>query len=241
MLVMFLAGLAIIGLLYVLVYSTALQMKEVVIEGNKLVPENEIWSGVMGEMIREHRWKSLFGPNHKAFWVFGKTPDIQRLIPNIKTIELEKELGKGRLVIHIKERKVEGVWCFGEINCYVFDEEGILFARSPDVSGTFIIKIQDDSTSYARLNTKIVEDAEFQNIKTTIEDAEKAGFHARKVTIKSEKEEWWMETIGGTLILFNIKFKPKGFVEVIKTFLKKNSSSRPSQIDFRVPDKAYYK
>ena len=83
---MFLAGLAIIGLLYVLVYSTALQMKEVVIEGNKLVPENEIWSGVMGEMIREHRWKSLFGPNHKAFWVFGKTPDIQRLIPNIKTI-----------------------------------------------------------------------------------------------------------------------------------------------------------
>lgn len=59
----------------------------------------------------------------------------------IEEIDMESDIRKGTLVVNIKQRIIDFLWCIQDDDCYYMDKNGVIFEKVIQTQGSFIKKI----------------------------------------------------------------------------------------------------
>ncbi|MDO8752196.1 MAG: FtsQ-type POTRA domain-containing protein [Candidatus Wolfebacteria bacterium] len=228
------------SLVYLAAYSEVGKVKQITVTGNERVSKEAILKAAIAGARRGNAWTSWLGPDSILFWEFGRENEISKISPKLASAAMEKNLLGRTVRIAVEEREAEGVWCVEEIDCYVFDKEGVIFAGAPNVSGYLLLKIVAEKMP-VRLGEKALRNEVWLgNMRETIEEVAEAGIIAGVARIESpEDKEWKIKTAEGTEILFSFDFKPKNLKGILKDFAEKRGLANMRVIDFRVPEKVY--
>jgi hypothetical protein len=164
--------------------------------------------------------------------------------PMITGINVKKELFNG-LTVSFEKRIPVGLWC-GEINCYYFDKEGIVFKEAPVTEGGLILRIQNSEKKEISLgdkaintellkfimdfNNKLLDNGQIKIVEFKIGPS--ADFDLKAVTAH------------GWLIYLDPKQNPALAANNLFTILNeviKNKVSSLEYIDLRIPTRIFYK
>jgi len=101
--------------------------------------------------------------------VFLSAKDFQSLVfqdPAVRDFSVIKNFREKSITLDLKERQAKGILCLvqGNQDCYYFDDQGIVFAVSPQTEGNVIFLVKDDSGRLYDLGDKILEGGSFADL-----------------------------------------------------------------------------
>ncbi len=244
LLIFFLAVLLLIASLYFFIFSSFFKVQAVEINTSEHIDKDILFSAIIAQMTDDYEWRSWLGVESILFWQFGKHPVVKsETLPYFKDLSLEVDLSSKKVIIHAKERKAIGVFCLQEEQCFVFDDEGVLFSKSPNVEGSLILKIKDENQKDIVLGEPILSDSLWvNNLLQTLQIIQASGLKIKEVRIKDKIiQEWEVLTFSGAILIFNLNFMPNNLADIFTNLHKKVDISKINYIDFRVPSRIYYK
>jgi len=238
-----LLGALCIGLVYFVLRSPWLSVTEINTPDLPGISGEDISDALKIQMLGNHV-RAMLGPRNILFWKWGSYPDSLWRFPALKNLGVQTDFWKRSVNITAEERKLWGVVCdaAGSI-CYGLDENGIIFSQVPDVSGSLLLKIGYASNRVFLLGQPLFSRPEwFSNFRGTIDALNRNGF--RVVAIKSvdlSSREWTAQLAQGPDFYFSLNFMPENLDSILKGLGSKLDFNKTSYIDFRVPNRIYYK
>lgn len=189
--------------------------------------------------------KSFLSPatDRIVFWTQHNEELIQSpsFLPYAASIRLVSNFSEKKVVAEITPRVMSGVWCVTE-KCYVFDDNGILFSESPNVSGSIILKIRDENNNPVFLGNAVLSREEFDSIKRAIQSVQRNKIPISEVLIQNvELKEWATVAPNGFSIKFSFNSIPEDLDSVFSGIFERTSIEKLSYIDLRVPNRVYFK
>ncbi|TSC52235.1 MAG: hypothetical protein LiPW41_446 [Parcubacteria group bacterium LiPW_41] len=189
--------------------------------------------------------RSFFSPatDRIVFWTQHNEELIQSpsFLPYASSIKLVSNFSEKKVTAEITPRVMSGVWCITE-KCYVFDDNGILFSESPNVSGSIILKIRDENNNPVSLGNAVLSQDEFNSIKKAIQSVQRNKIPISEVLIQNvELKEWATVAPNGFSIKFSFNSIPEDLDSVFQGILERTSIEKLSYIDLRVPNRVYFK
>ncbi len=207
------------------------------------VPNAEIINSVRNLMLRS-RTKALVGPRNMLFWGIGAKPSSLEDLPAVKSVDISSNLMKRTVSISVVPRTPAGVICEATSTvCFVFDESGIIFSPSPDVEGSLILKVNDFTGRYLMPGENVLSDPDwFQNFMAVVNTLKSKGFAISEIDFNDlSLREWQVSLIDGPVFYFSFGFVPDDFSSILANLSMRMDFKRASYVDFRVPDRIYYK
>lgn len=151
------------GIIYAILFSSVLAVKNIAVEGNKAINSNEIKEIILS-LVSQKKWK-IFNNNVLLISAADAESAIRNRFGNIDTVRIEKKFPQG-IKVFIKEKSADIAWCNkiivekiknvknvpsdevlpGEIpQCYLSDEEGIIYEKIGDnVAGDSVKVFRDE-------------------------------------------------------------------------------------------------
>lgn len=255
----FLITLVLCFIYWFIFFSFYFQIKEVSVEGFKqsLSEEIELYLAQNNKRFVPFLIYSIFPQcleNNKSFFTFFIS-DLKSFIlkkhPEIEEISIKTDIKNGLLSVLVKQRSIDFLWCFGEHDCYYLDKNGIIFEKSPEISGSFIKKIvylkEGNQEGEAYLGQNVISPDKLEKLnKIFILSQEKDNlFSVKSLKIKTDDiSNIEIITDNGFSIFYNLN---SDFAEIIKIiqeiknqYLQENFSSL-EYINCRYLPKVYYK
>jgi len=189
--------------------------------------------------------RSFFSPavDRIVFWMQHNGEFIQSppFLPYAASIKLTSNIAEKKVTAEITPRVMSGVWCISE-KCFVFDDNGIVFAEAPDVSGSLILKIRDENNTPVSLGRAVLSGEEFNSIKKAILSIQKNKIPISEVLIQNiELKEWATIAPNGFSIKFSFNSIPEDLDSVFKGIFERANVDKLTYIDLRVPNRVYFK
>ncbi|MFA5870581.1 MAG: hypothetical protein WC842_01670 [Candidatus Paceibacterota bacterium] len=189
--------------------------------------------------------RSFFSPaaDRIVFWMQYNEEFIQSppFLPYASSIKLTSNIAEKKVTAEIIPRVMSGVWCISE-KCFVFDDNGIVFAEAPDVSGSLILKIRDENNTPVSLGRSVLSGEEFSSIKKAILSIQKNKIPISEVLIQNmELKEWATVAPNGFSIKFSFNSIPDDLDSVFKGIFERTNIDKLTYIDLRVPNRVYFK
>ena len=149
---------------------------------------------------------------------------------------------KKKVDLTVEEKKLAGIWC-GSNDCFIFDEKGFIFYPVSDAEGVLIMKIEDFSGRTLTPGQNILpNDLWIKNIFKIAKLIKESGFPIVYIKINDlEAREWGAVLPNNLTIYFSLEFIPDNFANVFKDLTQKIDMSKLEYLDFRVPNRIYYK
>jgi hypothetical protein len=191
-----------------------------------------------------NRLEALLGADNILFWKLGGVPENISQFPGVDNISDETDLFDRSVKLSAEQRNLWGVVCgAGDSGCYGLDESGVIFSRVPDVSGSLLLKISDTNSRTYLLGQSLFSDGSwFSNIKSATEAIQKNNLKVVDVELGSlSLREWTAKIANGPVFQFSLTFTPDKLDLVINNLKSKINFNKTSYIDFRVPNRVYYK
>jgi len=206
-------------------------------------PYNELVATQLKNKMLEEKWRAILGPQNVFFWMFGKHPLQLNTLPFVKNLSWETNLLKNTVNFNFTLRKAFGVICENDLSCYVFDENGVIFEKAPDVFGSLVLKVNDKTGKKFILGEKILPFEKWiQNFKEIVIFLKNAGFGIKEISFSNINEEIWEVKIGeGPTLIFSFNFVPENLPYIFTNLSSKINYSKVTYIDFSVPQRIYYK
>lgn len=241
--ILFIVGISIIGLSYAILYTNLLKIKDFEIENARLVTIDQIITALTIENIKNNNWRHWFGADNLLFWIGQTTTIAPEEIPLLANLEIKINFPKKEITLLVEERKLTGVWCFEEDKCFGFDQQGIIFAEVPNIEGNLILKIEDQNNLSLQLGQQIFKKSNWiENIlavATTLQE-NKIAFSLIKIRAL-ELQEWEVILPSNLVIYLDLNSIPEDLGKILKRLDQELALSELSYIDFRVPNRIYYK
>lgn len=239
-------GALCIGGMYLIFYTNALQVKKIEVINNQLAEKEEIKTKVATTLIKEGKRRALVGPANLLFWLGSDRKMVQtETLPQVKEVEVSADMLRKTIILNVKERSVLGMWCENEDSCYGFDEKGILFIKTPRVSGSLFLKIESENRGTVALGKPILTKQEHgENVLKTLSVLREKGWLIREVRIKNASlNEWEVETKTNNPITmkFSLAFVPDNIENILEDMKEKMKKQNLSVIDMRIENRIYYK
>lgn len=234
------------GFLYTVFFTDILRVNAVAIGGSDIVSKQSVRSAAIAEGMKNFPFRFLFGPDTIVFWYLREKEieGLSRELPLIANVNVAVDLFKEKKVtLSVKEKDIAGVWCENADSCFAFDKEGILFAPIPKPEGILLLLVEDTYERSLALGQKIVsEEKWFKNITDVIEHITQSGVPIAKIKINAPAfREWGAVLPSGLNIYFSFDFVPENFNSVFKNLMERLAVSKLTYLDFRVPNRVYYK
>jgi len=234
-------SLFIIGVVYLIIYSPLLQIKNinsVVLEGD-IRNFNEIISDLNFFFAARSRIASILGAGNILIWE-NQAEDFLKYQPAISSLTIRKDYFKRTVDINIEGRKKFGVFC-SIIECWWFDKKGVVFEKASRIEGEIIYNINDLSNRKLEIGERILPQNFFDNAIKIFEVMEEIGFNIRTLNIDDlELQEAHIESLLIPKIYFSLRFAPKFNNDIFKNF-KEIGLQKIEYIDLRVENRIYYK
>ncbi|MDP1706555.1 MAG: hypothetical protein Q8L36_01920 [bacterium] len=238
-------GLVLIGAFYFIFYSSFFNVREVVINGNKLIEDQDITSALIGTLASDSGfYKKFFGAGNILFW---RQPSLEKLVsrlPLLADLKLSVEWQSKKIIIDVQERASAGVWCFGDYRpCYLFDDNGYLFSFAPEISGSLILKVIDETGTNPIFGKKIFSDdskiGEFFAVLTVLKNND---FPIDYVLVKSaESRELAFKLSDGPLLKLKQEDSMAQSLSALAEKIKNLPLATLEYIDLTVPGRLYYR
>jgi len=258
-----LVALLILGLIYIIFFSPIFKIKEIRISGNQIISNEDISNSLNSSL--EKRVLFFFEQNNIFLATSKKLKKIiSDNFPRILLIEIDKNVFKKVINLKIIERKEIGIFCkievFNEENsgeektkeekeiikeCYYIDNEGIIFEKAPQTSGTLILVIKD----YSKKGTKVGDRAVGKELISKIINLRK--YLSDKLSLKAidftigptTQDDLKVDTNENWYILFDYSIDIKEQVEALELILEKEIDNRENleYVDLRIKNRVYYK
>lgn len=229
---------------YFLIYSDYFQVKSLEIKGTELVSSDVLLATITSQMKKEAGWRTFIGAKNILFWEFGAKPKLlTEISPLIANLNVESNLTERNVVVQVEERELLGIWCGSFKNCYAFDAEGIVFSEAPEVHGVLIMKIEDLNNRTLKLGNKILPNGEWiKNFLKTVKIAKENSVPVAAIKIRDlALREWELKTAWGPVIYFSLDFVPDNLELIFFNLSQRFDLNKLSYLDFRVPNRIYYK
>ncbi|MGC9611167.1 MAG: hypothetical protein ABSE68_03065 [Minisyncoccia bacterium] len=232
----------VIGLLYFILNSPWLTVKNFSAPDLPGASGEEILSALKTQMAGS-RLGAWLGPDNILFWKLSGLPENIHKFPGINNISDEVDLFSRSVKLNAERRKLWGIICGASGGCYGLDENGTIFSNVPDVSGSLLLKISDSNIRMFLLGQPLFSNSEwFSNIKSAIEALNRNNLKVAGVELKTLLfREWTAKIANGPEIYFSLDFTPADFDSILKNLKTKIDFSKVPFIDFRVPNRIYYK
>jgi hypothetical protein len=135
------------------------------------------------------------------------------------------------------------VWCLAGGDCYAFDREGIAFGRAPETYGTLITKVSDVRTAALAPGEAVLATSEWRaRILETLEIIGALHLSPRIITVREEAlREWDVALVEGPTLKFSFSFVPERLEDALASLSRRGDFRALTYLDFRVPDRLYYK
>lgn len=240
-----LAGIILIGAFYFLFYSGFFDVREVEINGNKLIGDQEISSALVGTLASDSGfWKKFFGSGNILFW---RQPSFDKLVsrlPLLADLKLSVDWQSKKIVIDVRERAPAGVWCFGSYQpCYLFDDNGYVFSLAPEISGSLILKVLDETGASPIFGKKIFsDDSKIKEFFAVLTVLKKNDFSVDYALVKSiESRELVFKLSNGPLLKLNQEDSMAQSLSALTEKIKNLPLASLEYIDLTVPGRLYYR
>lgn len=259
------------GLFYFLFLSSAFQITEIEISGNKKVQEHDIRK-VVDDYIGRHFllfWKPRNSLLASVDFMTQKLLSEQFLLEDVV---ISKEY-PNKIIINVKERRVFGIWCAIEFpvadnidmiinnassdpvqinssyvtdKCYYIDHGGMAFNEAPESTGSLILVIKESGVHNADLGDKVLNQDlidSIREIQSLISDRDLRVVEFLVTNKLSGDIEVVMSE--GWKVYFNIDHDLGGQIDFLDKALHEKISAEDREnleyIDLRIPDRIYYK
>lgn len=244
---LFLLSGSALGAGYLILWSDLFKAEAVNIFGNQTASAEEIKEVLTGNFGASFM-RRLLGPRSLFFWPKGKFAINSRRLPALVYAEVEKDWQKKIVDIKAEERKPFGILCQNSDHqnsngCYWFDEEGVLFDRSPSARGFLIPKVLDENQRNLSLNDQIFGKPEFtENLINLMKQMQKITLlKPRSFIIKDlSLREIHVETNGPELY-FSLRSVPKNIEKILAGVNQQKKLLNLSYLDLRVENRIYHK
>lgn len=234
--------------IYVLFFSTYLNVSSIVISGN-----NELSLEELKKVVENKKQGKYFGIIPKDNFLLIRSDKVKQLLSGefrkIKEVSVSKKF-PDTLMISLQERKALLVLCSGE-NCFLIDENGIAYSQadfnSPELTQNHLIRISDKSLGEIKIGEEIatqnyilyvlkLKDS-LQNIDLAIED--------EFWTPSLVADEINVKVRDGQELYFSTQFSLESAVKTLDIILKKEPLKTQQKdvayIDLRTENKVFYK
>lgn len=230
---LFLALLA-LGFFYLIAYSSLFKIKEIIIENNKFLTNEEVLIGLKQKVLSTS-FGGQAGFENILAWPSGQ---ITMSDPAIMNVDIKKGWFKRIIKVEVNERERFAIWCNAQANnCYWIDKEGYVFADAPVTEGSLVFTIFDKSDSNLFPGSRVEEDRFVGNLISIFENFSKTGFEIKKIISDGMLKEIRIETMEGPMFIFSTRIDSSKNLGLIKDLdLKK-----VEYIDLTVDDKIFYK
>ena len=218
-------------------------VKSVEIVGNQDIEEGEILSVILSRVIRGSYWRALLGINNILIWPERLSEEDLIFLPKAQSVELEKDYEGRSVIVKVVEREPYGIWCLtSPLECWWFDDEGVIFKRGIFAQGSLIVTVSDYSQQMFGLRSKILPEEFIPSALSVFDVLRKSGLGIKEIRLNDLKlEELEVLTFDGPRILFSLRFSAKNTLEVIKQLSAKSGFKDLEYVDFRVENRVYYK
>ena len=163
-------------------------------------------------------------------------------MPLFARADLSVNFKERKVLIEVKERRLAGILCLNENKCYGFDKDGVLFKENLDAEGTLILKINDENERKIILGQSVLADQEFKNLMRAVGILKDKKFPLIEAQIKPNiLREWVAIAPSDFKIYFSMDFVPDNFDIVYENMAKRIDFNDITYIDFRIPNRIYYK
>jgi hypothetical protein len=186
--------------------------------------------------------------SQKNLLLFSSTDCSQYLLnkyPEIEKLSTKLDIKNGYLTINIASREISFLLCT-DVDCYLLDNNGVVFGEAPETSGSLIRKIIIHQPSSIPIGTEIFPQADLDILRSLFELSEKDGSPFKINALELEKakfstikivtnENWYL------LLNFNSDF-PEVF-QIIQKLIDgelKNKTQKLQYIDCRYLPRVYY-
>ena len=230
------------GAIYLVLNLAWLRVAEFTVEGNAEVSHDAVISEVTREMLTD-TWRGWVGPGNILFWMFGNTPTVLQRFPEVKDVKVTSNFFARSVGISAEERAPFAILCeSSSTQCFVMDDEGILFAPAPHTEGTLILKINDMTNRSLLLGTPFLPDVAWSRTMFSVLEALKRNdFVPLDITIDSfSLRTWSVRVIQGPTFVFSLNFAPDNFDSILSNLSEKLDFSKVTTVNFEVPNRIYY-
>jgi hypothetical protein len=241
--IFFLLLALLIGTIYFALNSSWLTVKDVSAPDLPGVSRSDILVALEKEMYGSSV-RAWLDPKNILFWKLGSSPKTLSGLPALKNLAVQADLLKRSVAVSAEERKLWGVICReADSACYGLDENGVVFVSVPFVSGSLILRVDDTNSRLFTPGQPVFSKAEwFDGFKDSIEALRRNGFRPISVSIGDlALREWTVRTAEGPDFRFSLNFTPENFDSVLKGLGEKLDLEKTEYVDFRVPNRIYYK
>lgn len=229
-----LVALLLIGIFYLSTYSSLFKIKDILIENNKFLTNEEVLIGLKQNVLSTF-FGGQAGFENLLAWPSGR---IKLSNPAILYVNIEKQWLKRSIKVEVNERKRFAIWCTSQAtNCYWIDSRGFVFADAPITEGSLVFTVFDSRDSNFFLGSRVEEDRFVGNLISILENFYKTGFEVKRITFNKELEEIRVDTIDGPAFLFSTRFDSSKNIDLISGLDLKNTE----YVDLTVENKIFYK
>ena len=195
-----------------------------------------------------YKFLPRYEDSQKNLLLFSSTDCSQYLLnkyPEIEKLSTKLDIKNGYLTINIASREISFLLCT-DVECYLLDNNGVVFGEAPEASGSLIRKIIIHQPSSIPIGTEIFPQADLDILRSLFELSEKDGspFKINALELKKAKfstikivtnENWYL------LLNFNSDL-PEVF-QIIQKLIDgelKNKTQKLQYIDCRYLPRVYY-
>lgn len=225
-LLLFLIGLVIAGVTYLIWFTPAFQIQAIVISGG--TPAQQ-------EVLRQKT------SNNLLFW---KPPINQKDYPQIAKLEVKRNFVERKIVVNLEERQKEMIWCLEKIQqCLWVDNAGFAFTPAPFTTGTLVeVKvIRDYSDREIKVGENALDPKYFKNLKAALELLVELNLPVNEVRVENiDYKEAVADLSSGPDIYVSLLFDPGFARDVILKLKSSNEWNVLRYLDLRVENRAYY-
>lgn len=231
-----------IGSLYALYWMPQMTSVSVVFYGSPLLDVSYLQTAFFAEQMRSSFLRFL-GPDSLVFWLFrDRDAIVLSSVPRVASLTTAFDIFDRRLMITVAERSFEHAWCRSEEECYAFDAHGVLYASTPTLKGSLILKVFDSYAPPPVLGTPFIKNTlsreRFFEVLRVLADG---GYHVVSARIRDPHvHEWEVHLEGGPTLFFSFNFVPANLPFIVNDVFSRLRFDELSSIDLRVPHKMYY-
>lgn len=231
----------VIGIFYLVYFSSFFQIREIEITGNQKVLTKDLQTIIqnqIGQRILIFASKSIFSVN-----LIRIEEELFKNFPPISKIDLKRNFPDG-LTIQIEERKPLAIFCRGE-DYFFLDKTGIIFEEAPEINNQYL-KIEDLTlTADLKLGDKVIEEEKLNQI-LNIESRLKVDLKTPLIAVIMFSEERLnVETLDGWEIYLNpqedIEWQLTKLSAVLEEEIPSENRNDLEYIDLRFENLAPYK
>jgi len=235
-------------LAYALFFSGWFTIKEVQVNGNKEIREEEIKSIVDGYLNKTYLLGYI-----KPFSniLFSSSETLERSLSEkfkvIDRVDVNKNFFKKYLSVELDEKEAAGVWCKEDSGkCFFFDGNGVLFKAAPKFSGEAFLAIEDGRGRDFNLADAFDDRELFEKVNLTrniLDELKVVGYSG--FFLPPGSFEFWVKTKEGwNIYLDKASDIPTQLVALKKFLDEKLPASRRQTIeyvDLKINNRIYYK